>query len=634
MTDYNTYLPKNRLKHILKAVVCGVLSVVFVGILVASSVFYADGSERYFSGEARDYYRELLEKGFPDDYAVRLTELHLLHPTWEFEPLLITETNPTYTWDYVIRKETEEADTNLISSDSAYRAYRHAFNFKQYDSGYYQASEETVAYFMDPRNFLNETDIFQFFDLSDNITASRESIRAVLKNTFMENAYLENGDSYETYFCKLGETLGINPLYLAVKVRQEQGVAGTSPIISGNCGSLLADYYTKKTQLSSSGISVLAPASGYSVGELRSFNRLYNYFNYGASGDGLFSIYYNAMKRAQTGTPDMAAAWGGSAAWNTRWKSIYGGAYLLKTNYIDRFQGTVYLQKFNVDSRAGDRNFWAQYMQNVTAAMSEARTLYSAFASVGALDMPCTFQIPVYGDMPSKPCRDPANGECTSLLPADRKETYDVTLSSPQKLSGTSAAVYQTVQVLFGTSLQFGGTVEHSCGTKKLEYRLDDGAWNPAGNTGTLNFTVRADFSDGGTHILVIRGVTENDSSGTSRKGSGTFLCAVFYLTSVRSEVSLSEQSVFTASECDFKIGSDPFVWTALGSAPSALNVRSESIPDPILTDCSVSASDRSPSRSVPKWHFGDSPNATAVCFADKRFPASITEYDPFPPEC
>ena len=153
---------KRKSKKLVLALVCTLLAVCLVGgvILVVS------GNTRYFEGEAEEYYQSLLSQGFPEEYARPLTELHLLHPEWSFTPLLITEGNSLYRWDYVIDQETKDAETNLISGNDDYRAYRHATNKETYDSGYYQASVAAVKYFMDPRNFLNETDIFQFYDLS------------------------------------------------------------------------------------------------------------------------------------------------------------------------------------------------------------------------------------------------------------------------------------------------------------------------------------------------------------------------------------------------------------------------------------------------------------------------------------
>ena len=44
----------------------------------------------------------------------------------------------------------------------------------QGDSGYYCASAKIVNYYLDPRNFLTETTIFQFLDLSNNTKISVE----------------------------------------------------------------------------------------------------------------------------------------------------------------------------------------------------------------------------------------------------------------------------------------------------------------------------------------------------------------------------------------------------------------------------------------------------------------------------
>ncbi|MBQ8416023.1 MAG: hypothetical protein IJX13_03870, partial [Clostridia bacterium] len=132
-------------------------------VLLGGISIHVSGSMRYFSGEAESYYQSLLAAGFPEDYAVSLTELHLLHPSWRFEPLLVTKENPTYTWWHVLKEENKEPDNNLIFSSDSYRDYQHPLNKQLYDAGYYQVSDAGLAYFMDPRNFLNETDIFQFY---------------------------------------------------------------------------------------------------------------------------------------------------------------------------------------------------------------------------------------------------------------------------------------------------------------------------------------------------------------------------------------------------------------------------------------------------------------------------------------
>lgn len=503
--------------------------VVLILVLVGTLVFHVSGNARYFEGDAEDYYQSLVSAGFPEDYAVALTELHLLHPTWEFVPLLVTKENEDYTWDYVIYKEIEDPSNNLIGADESYIPYRHPLHAGIYDAGSYPASVDAVRYFMDPRNFLNETDIFQFYDLTSGADTTLQAVEAILESTFMENAVLENGSTYATYFLELGEELGISPLYLAVKARQEQGVNGTSPVIGGACGTLLNDYYQNNTQYSEAGNAVLAPSDGHSSSELLALDGYYNIYNVNASGNGLFSIYYNAMKRAQSGTDALADTWG-SPSWDTVWKSIYGGAYTIKASYIDRYQNTVYLQKFNVDSRS-DRNFWGQYMQNVGGALTEGRTLYTSFASVGALDSTCRFVIPVYEGMPISASPDPANGNCSYLAAAPQKYTYTVSIEDPVIKNETGSAIYMTQRIASGGILEISGEVSHSYGVAGMEYQWDgNGEWIPFSNDGMLALSLPVDFSEGTSHILVIRGCADYRHNVSAKKSNYNFLCAVIYV--------------------------------------------------------------------------------------------------------
>lgn len=526
---------KRKSKKLVLALVC----VALVACLIGGVVLVVSGNTRYFEGEAQVYYESLIAAGFPEDYARPLTELHLLHPEWSFTPLLITDGNPLYRWDYVIEQETKDAETNLISGLDDYRAYRHATNKEKYDSGYYQASEEAVEYFMDPRNFLNETDIFQFYDLSAADSVGIEELEAVLLGTFMADATLENGKTFAEYFLEVGYELGINPVYLAVKARQEQGVDGVSPVLSGECGSLLANYYENKTQISESGNNVLTPAEGYTTEGLLALDGYYNLFNIKASGNGLFAIYYNAMKRAIDGTEDMAEAWG-SPSWNTLWKSVWGGAYTIQTSFINRYQNTIYLQKFNVDSRAGDRNFWGQYMQNVAGALTESRTLFGAFASTGVLDGHCSFLIPVYEGMPSKACADPARGRCSYLAVATEKYNSSAFFSSPI-LQTDSKTVYDTLRVYAEDSLHLRGIMTHSYGVRGVEYRWDSGEWLSLCEDGKFDVTLPIPYAEGTSHILTIRTLADYDQEDSAKKSNYTVLSAVFYVNVVeRPQINIS----------------------------------------------------------------------------------------------
>ncbi len=356
----------------------------------------------------------LMALGFPRSYAEALLPISRLHPNWTFEPLAVPEN-----WEMVLDLEVdEESARNLVPSSSFYVPYRHETNQQVYDTAYYQASRSAVAYFMDPRNFFNEADVFQFYCLShlEDQSHTREAIVSVLQGTFMENAKVDKTTSYVDAFIQVGEQTGLDAVYLAVKARQEQGLKG-SATVKGLVGDRLAEFLQHGEA-----------ESDLSKQELLAFNGLYNLYNVGASGNGNFSVLLSAMKRAEKGTPEFEKSWGGSPAWNSVYKSILGGAMTMKSRYVDNDQDTIYLQKFNV-SPDSSRRFWGQYMQNVVGALSEGRAVFHAFAAADALDNPCHFRIPVYTDMPQQVCTDPANGTCAYAAVSTTTYRYEVNVN-------------------------------------------------------------------------------------------------------------------------------------------------------------------------------------------------------------
>lgn len=507
------------------------------------------------TAQGDDYRAYLRAQGFPESYVERLYELHLLHPLWQFEALKVTQLNKKYTWSYCLHMETDDnAKRSLISAGSQYAPYRHAVNTERYDSGWYQASAAAVAYFMDPRNFLNEKDIFQFEDLKYRDSVSVSQVEGVLSGTFMANAKLENGRSYAEYFLEVGRELGLNPIHLASRARQEQG-AGKSPQISGRAGERLWYYYSNNIQTDESGI-VYAPKTGHSESELMGYNGFYNFYNINAAGTGRFAIILGAMKEAVKGTAEMAEKWGGSPSWDTKWKSIYGGAFKLAKSYIGNYQNTLYLQKWNVDFRSksasgASRNFWGQYMQNIGAALSEARTGYAALGAVDCLDCPFTFVIPVYDGMPDS-CPDPADGECEAYARADTKYSSLNRLTvGGVTLEADNACVFAEKQsCAAGGVLSLQGVSYHSSVPEAFEYSLDGGDWVAvsAAHDGTLDVSeaVRERFSgclepgvpnvfdvklplsslDSGAHTLTLRGRVRFDSANSAKNNCRYYLVA------------------------------------------------------------------------------------------------------------
>ncbi len=392
-----------------------------------------------FADEAADeaYKQALRDKGFPESYLSSLLALHKKYKDWTFEPLQVTELSrqaqkEAYTWDYVIYQEYDaDVKRNLCSRSST--EYRDFSNTMLYDSGWYKASKTAVEYEMDPRNFLGEKSIFRFLELSWADGISLEAVQAAVKGTFMENNKLDDKYSNTTYaefLYNTGKEIGVNPVFLASRVRQEQGT-GKSPLITGACGDRMWYYYDngsgKYSNTDENGNLINAPTSGFTLADSKKYNGYYNYYNMGSAGTGYFYIFQGGMTEAIQGTPSMADKWGGNPSWNTRWKALYGGSLKVKEKYISVYQNIPYLQKFNVDPRSS-KNFWGQYMQNITAATSEGNTMYNAYASNGFLDTAISFLIPVYEGMPETKCKAPEGSEFVnpSLLNEDSVASYEM----------------------------------------------------------------------------------------------------------------------------------------------------------------------------------------------------------------
>lgn len=503
-----------------------ILTLLFVMTSLSSFCTEADAasSDLGYTYADIEYMQELSEKGFPKSYILPLLELHNLHPQWVFEPLMITKLNPTYTWSHVFYQESRDPETNLVSASDSFRSYWDTRYGADFDSGWCSANDACVRYFLDPRNFLNEKDIFQFEDLAFHESITVDNVASAIEGSFMADAYLENGKTYAEYIYEVGKELNVNPLHLASRMRQEQG-SGSSALISGFGGDKLWYYYENQIQEENDHI-INTPSRGYSEELLLKYNGYYNFFNIEAAGTGYFQIYLGGMKEALNGTPHMAEEWGGSPSWNTLWKSIYGGAYKIKNKYIDDYQNTLYLQKFNVDPRSG-RNFWGQYMQNIGAALSEARTVYGSLASKGALDMGINFLIPVYSRMPEE-CPDPGRN-ATSYAPSTFKTSYKNT-DGDDVLTRKTLYTEGVIDANSGTVNVFGKSV-HKYGLLGFEYSIDGGEW--AELEGTFDaayaasnrlytaqtevnaFDVNVDVSalEDGVHKIAVRALTRYGSA-------------------------------------------------------------------------------------------------------------------------
>lgn len=362
----------------------------------------------------------LCRRGFPTDYAERLAIVKYDHPSWDFSPIFVSD----MTWDEVVDTECTPSWNLVAHSEWAppgweklglrnYLPY-YAENAKAYDSGaWYQASREAIAYFMDPRNFLNEADVFQYETLEfDAASQTREAVENTLAGTFMAKANYDGGEhSFSELLYDVGKRRGISPVFLAGRLTSEQG--GGSPQARGTIGDLLVGLYTNKTERIGSAVvwGKRFALDGTNTAEVvakgaETYNGHYNFFNIGAFGDGVFEIKYNAWR--ESFSKETCERYCGP--WTTQARSIEGGAIRIREKYIDSHRHTRYFQKFSVLWSSGEYR-WKQYMQNIGAPLSESRNTCAAYDRAGLIDSPYRFLIPVYRNMPPKPCRDPAGGK-------------------------------------------------------------------------------------------------------------------------------------------------------------------------------------------------------------------------------
>lgn len=292
---------------------------------------------------------------FPESYRAALLALREQHPDWVFVAM-----NTGLDWQTVIDNEIGDGKS-LIYKTAPSWAKEGLYD----DGSWYYASEAALKYYMDPRNSLTESGIFQYELLTYNKSYHTEAaLEKFLSKTFM--ASTANAPMTDMTFCKIFWSLGdrdnVSPFHLAARVYQEQGT-GTSPLISGT----YPGY------------------EGY-----------YNYFNIGASGTTTTEVIVSGLEYAKN-------HWAKGAYY-----SLEGGAQFISKNYILKGQDTLYLQKYNVNPSAANALYTHQYMQNIMAPTTEGASMKKLYEGVGALDNTFVFKIPVYNNMPATACSAPA----------------------------------------------------------------------------------------------------------------------------------------------------------------------------------------------------------------------------------
>lgn len=340
------------------------------------------------SGDAM-FEAEMIEEGFPESYKSYLRTLHALYPEWIFKAQ-----NANISWSDAVTAETKLGRSLVNTSYSAWKSMaRGAYDWTHgryvtFDSGnWVTAVPGLVKYYLDPRNFINDTYIFMFLDHAyDGETQDVSTVKKVVKGTFLDGKMPGTEYTYAYYINKAAKNAGMNPNVLASMILQEQGSSGNSNLISGTC-------------------------YGY--------KGLYNYLNIGAyAASGMSAVQRGLWWAAGAGSGDTSYG----RPWNTRYKAIYGGALYYTKQYVAKNQNTLYLKKFNIMN--GKENLGLhQYMTNIQGAASEAVHLKSAYG--GLTGTPMVFSIPVYRNMTSGAAKLPGTSGTNNNFLSSIKVTDD-----------------------------------------------------------------------------------------------------------------------------------------------------------------------------------------------------------------
>ncbi len=334
-----------------------------------------------------DYKSQLIAAGFPESYCDALCLLHEQYPNWEFVPWY-TGLN----WDDVLNAESAVGKNTIQSSSiSSYKsieqgAYDLGKNkWVSYDSGgWVTASKELVAYYLDPRNFLDPYYVFMFMDQSyDPAKQTEESLKKLVEGTFLA------GEGYSTMIMNAAASSGVNPYVLTSMILIEQGTKGTGNSISGT---------------------------------VKGYEGYYNFFNVGAYATSKMTAVQRGLWYARGGDNGATTY---NRPWNSKEAAIIGGAIYYGSNYVNKGQNTLYLKKFNVQ---GSELYSHQYMTNVQGAASEAFQVARAYNKIA--DGSMKFVIPIYNNMPDGACAKPTgNGDCVNYL---KSLSVDGMVLSPQ----------------------------------------------------------------------------------------------------------------------------------------------------------------------------------------------------------
>lgn len=322
-----------------------------------------------------------MPEGVPEEYKSYIENILKYYPNWKF---VFYDTKLDWNSLFGTDQQGYVGRSLIPASDPiSYRSTapgcydsRTGTYIMQDAGGWYQANTQTIAYYMDPRNFLNINDVFMFESLSyDKDTQTLEGVKKIISGSFMDGVKIKDTDgkslTYAESYIKAAEITKVSPYHLASRTIQEVGKKG----------------------------------SGSTSGTYSGYEGYYNFYNINATQGS--NPIANGLKYATGTTSTDANKKKYMLPWDSQYKAIVGGAIWIGNGYINSKykQNTMYFQKFNTSGG----NAAHQYMGNIKAPYYEAKTIKQAYSAMGMLNSSFTFIIPYYRNMPKTACKLPAS---------------------------------------------------------------------------------------------------------------------------------------------------------------------------------------------------------------------------------
>ncbi len=318
-----------------------------ISVLFDMQIVEADSTRTVYTGSNLDTAK------YPG-YKDKIDALKKAHPNWVFK-IMYTELD----WNQTITSEASFSGSSPYSLISYHTGewIDPVLGYKAFDNGsWYHPSNEAIAYYMDPRNWLNDNGyLLQFLEIGTYPNSTDQQILSALKGSFLDNL------DYAKAINAACRNKGANPYYIIARIIQEQGMSGSGTInMNGGDG-----------------------------------KKYFNVFNINASGNSSSTIIANALSYAK------------KKGWDTLQKSLEGGIDEIFSSWLSCKQDTMYLNKFDVEAKGGTLTH--QYMQNIEAPKSESMSMYNKLKDTGILNNSLTFVIPVFKNMPSYASPEPSS---------------------------------------------------------------------------------------------------------------------------------------------------------------------------------------------------------------------------------